>query len=183
MPRPAPAAADVPRLDAVPPVPPPPSERPGPTELRRSSSRIRPVESIRSVFEQEREVEDAEERPAQPPSALSVENPTNTAPSPRRRPGRPRLVPATPPPPADQPEDTGRESRDSHAQRFVDEMLNTQERNLLRELQDELARREKQEKAGPWRSGRHGKPGTPFDQSGPMAVNGVPPRRDSAGSA
>ncbi|HEY0454563.1 hypothetical protein, partial [Actinophytocola sp.] len=66
-----------------------------------------------------------------------------------------------------------------------------QERNLLRELQDELARREKDQpssSSGSWRidrSGRHGKPGAPFDSArasgGPMMVNGVPPHSEGRG--
>jgi hypothetical protein len=153
---PSPFAVEPPKIDsvrAVPPTPPPPSERPSPP-LR--LSRPRPVESIKSVFEQEPE-----------PEA------DNSRPSPRRRqrgqddpPSRPRLVPAAPP---------AEPTKDRHAAAFVDEMLNTRELNLLRELQDELARREKQEnQSGPWRSGRHGKPFEP----GQVAVNGVPPRQD-----
>jgi hypothetical protein len=74
---------------------------------------------------------------------------------------------------------------DKHSQAFVDDILNTQERNLLKELQDELARREQQDppqNSGSWRtdrSGRHGKPVSPFDHpnqtTGPMIINGVPP--------
>jgi hypothetical protein len=120
----------------------------------------------------------------QPPSALREENPTGSAPSPspRRRaelppehPSRPQLAPAS--------------GVDKHSQAFVDDILNTQERNLLKELQDELARREQQEPPPPpgnsWRgdrSGRHGKPQAgpnPFDHpnqtTGPMIINGVPP--------
>ncbi|WP_460402663.1 hypothetical protein, partial [Actinophytocola sediminis] len=99
-------------------------------------------------------------------------------PAPRRRrrsqdepPARPRLVPAAPP--ADPPAD-----HDRHAAALIDDMLNTQERHLLRELQDELARRENQDsQTGPWRSGRHGKSSTPFEP-GQAAVNGLPPRHD-----
>jgi hypothetical protein len=79
---------------------------------------------------------------------------------------------------------------DKHSQAFVDDILNTQERNLLKELQDELARREQQEppansNSGAWRvdrSGRHGKPATagtfdhPNQTTGPMIINGVPPQ-------
>jgi hypothetical protein len=86
-------------------------------------------------------------------------------------------------------------SVDKHSQAFVDDILNTQERNLLRELQDELARREQQDpapnnSAGSWhvdRSGRHGKPGggVPFEHpnqtTGPMIINGVPPHGDNRG--
>lgn len=77
---------------------------------------------------------------------------------------------------------------DKHSQAFVDDILNTQERNLLRELQDELARREQQEaKPAAWqvdRSGRHGKPGqfdNPNQTTGPMIINGVPPHPDRRG--
>jgi hypothetical protein len=109
----------------------------------------------------------------------------NPSPLPRRRraeqqdpPSRPRLAPAPVPEPA---------GVDKHSQAFVDDILNTQERNLLKELQDELARREQEpppaQNSGSWqvdRSGRHGKPATagPFDQpnqTGPMIINGVPP--------
>jgi hypothetical protein len=120
----------------------------------------------------------------QPPSALREETRTDSSPSPlpRRRaepplehPSRPQLAPAS--------------SVDKHSQAFVDDILNTQERNLLKELQDELARREQQEpppqqpgNSGSWRidrSGRHGKPAGAFDHpnqtTGPMIINGVPP--------
>ncbi|MPZ84804.1 MAG: hypothetical protein GEV28_32240 [Actinophytocola sp.] len=137
----------------------------------------------------------AEEKP--PASALSIETPTNSRPSPRRRsetpkdersepPSRPRLVPASPPaaPPVT--------NQDDHSAALVDEMLNTQERNLLHELQEELARRESQDQSpsssGSWRidrSGRHGKAGGQFDSArasgGPMMVNGVPPHSDGRG--
>jgi hypothetical protein len=83
---------------------------------------------------------------------------------------RPRLVPA---------------SKDNSS--FGDDILNTQERNLLRELQDELARRENEEQgstsSSSW-SGRHNKPGfEPHRQngSGPMMVNGTPPNQDGRG--
>jgi hypothetical protein len=108
-----------------------------------------------------------------PPPALSVATPSISRPSPRRRPKakdatRPRLVPA---------------SKDNHSATFGDDILNTQERNLLRELQDELARREEQEhgstSSSAW-SGRHGKQG--FDaqrtNGGPMTINGTPPNPD-----
>ena len=181
---PSPFAVEPPKIDSVRPVPPtspPPAERPDPPVRL---SRPRPIESIKSVFEQERAPEEPKDERVQPASALSVDNPTNSRPSPRRRadrtrnqderPARPRLVPATPPPPP-----PPAPSKDKHSAAFVDDMLNTQERNLLRELQDELARREKQDNQGaPWRSGRHGKPGTPFDQPGQVAVNGVPPHQD-----
>jgi hypothetical protein len=120
-----------------------------------------------------------------PPSALGEETRTDSAPSPlpRRRtdlpPERPQLAPAG--------------GVDKHSQAFVDDILNTQERNLLKELQDELARREQQEpppphqpgNSGSWRidrsGGRHGKPASgPFDHpnqtTGPMIINGVPPQ-------
>jgi hypothetical protein len=125
--------------------------------------------------------EPEEELPAeQPESALQEETPTGSAPSPapRRRaeepPSRPQLAPAS-------------GSVDKHSQAFVDDILNTQERNLLKELQDELARRElqdpPQQNSGSWRvdrSGRHGKPHAgPFEHpnqtTGPMIINGVPP--------
>jgi hypothetical protein len=126
-------------------------------------------------------------RPVEPapdePPGMQEEGPQPT-PLPRRRaaeppepPSRPRLAPA-PAPTA---------GVDKHSQAFVDDILNTQERNLLKELQDELARREQQDPGqqgqGSWRvdrSGRHGKPATagPFDQpnqGGPVIINGVPP--------
>jgi hypothetical protein len=136
------------------------SVRPNPeTPLR--LTRPRPVESIKSVFE-----EGADEEPVA------------FKPSPRRRhrtqdepPARPRLVPAAPA--DDLPTD-----RDGHAAALIDDMLNTQERHLLRELQEELARRENQgNQSGPWRSGRHGKSSPPFEP-GQAAVNGPPPRHD-----
>jgi hypothetical protein len=132
----------------------------------------------------------AVETPAPEESALGDEPRTESRPSPtplpRRRqeeqepPSRPRLAPA--PAPAS--------GVDKHSQAFVDDILNTQERNLLKELQDELARREHQDPpqtqdSGSWRvdrsGGRHGKPATagPFDHpnqtTGPMIINGVPP--------
>ena len=100
-----------------------------------------------------------------PPSALRMDNPTNSRPAPRRRAKskdatRPRLAPA---------------GKDNHSAAFGDDMLNTQERSLLRELQDELARREQQDQgsttSNTW-SGRHGK----FDSarpSGPVVINGA----------
>lgn len=135
-----------------------------------------------AVFAQERLLD---EKPDDlPESALRIETPTNSRPSPRRRAnkpgeandGPPRPVPDSPPP----------SDPDQHSAALVDDILNTQERHLLRELQDELARREQQEQgstsSGPWRidkSGRHGKPGAgPFDSaraSGPTLINGVPP--------
>ena len=144
-------------------------------------------------FEQERLPEETPPATDLPPSALREETRTDAqpSPSPRRRaaepvdeqpepPSRPRLAPAN--------------GVDKHSQAFVDDILNTQERNLLRELQDELARREQQEpqpqNTGSWhvdRSGRHGKPATagPFDHpnqtTGPMIINGVPPHADNRG--
>lgn len=148
-------------------------------------------------FEQERATD--EPPPELPPSALREETRTDSAPPPRRsradknqdddepqtkeHPSRPNLTPAN--------------GMDKHSQAFVDDILNTQERNLLRELQDELARREQQDaqppigaNSGAWqvdRSGRHGKPATagPFDHpnqtTGPMIINGVPPYPDKRG--
>jgi outer membrane biosynthesis protein TonB len=141
-------------------------------------------------FEQERLPEN---KPADlPPSALNIETRTDSAPSPPRRaraeqpseeqkqdpPSRPSLSPAN--------------GSDKHSAAFVDDILNTQERNLLRELQDELARREQQESLSStsnyWqvdRSSRHGKNGGPFDHpnqtTGPMIINGVPPHRPDNG--
>jgi hypothetical protein len=127
-------------------------------------------------------------RPVEPapdePAAMQ-EDVVRPSPLPRRRaaepqepPSRPRLAPA--------PVAAG--GVDKHSQAFVDDILNTQERNLLKELQDELARREQhdpvQQSPDPWqvdRSGRHGKPASagPFDQQnhagGPVIINGVPP--------
>ncbi|MGB3440841.1 MAG: hypothetical protein WBA97_19000 [Actinophytocola sp.] len=153
-----------------------------------------PVPQPASQFEQERLPEDAQPMPVQPPSALHEEARTNSRPSPtpRRRaeppkdeqpqepPSRPRLAPAN--------------GVDKHSQAFVDDVLSTQERNLLRELQDELARREQQDpppqSTASWhvdRSGRHGKPASaaPFDHpnqtTGPMIINGMPPHSDNRG--
>jgi hypothetical protein len=166
--RQAPGRADTAPGESSGPLPPPIELRPdGPVEAR-------------SAFAQERlPDEEPEERSADmPPSALNMETPTNSRPSPRRRPKpkdgpptRPRLVPANP---------------DTHSAAFGDDILNTQERNLLRELQDELARREQQDEgstsSSAW-SGRHGKPG--FDQARapgrPMMVNGVPPKPEGNG--
>jgi hypothetical protein len=128
-----------------------------------------------------------EPAPDEPPTMRDEPERTDSHPSPRRReeppqdqpPSRPRLAPAPAAP-------TG--GVDKHSQAFVDDILNTQERNLLKELQDELARREQQEppppgNSGSWhvdRSGRHGKPNAgPFEHpnqtTGPMIINGVPP--------
>ncbi len=146
-----------------------------------------PVRQPEPQFEQERLPAD---EPDLPPSALREETRTDSAPSPRPRskpkdeepPSRPKLAPAA-------------NGVDKHSQAFVDDILNTQERNLLRELQDELARREQQEPqpntgSSSWRidrSGRHGKPANagPFDHpnqtTGPMIINGVPPHPDKRG--
>jgi hypothetical protein len=108
-----------------------------------------------------------------PPSALRMDNPTNSRPAPRRRAKskdatRPRLAPA---------------GKDNHSSAFGDDILNTQERSLLRELQDELARREQEDQgstsSNAW-SGRHGK----FDSarpSGPVVINGAPPNPEGRG--
>jgi hypothetical protein len=171
-----PPPIELPQADAAPAPAPMPAPVPQPAP--------EPAKALPPAFAQERAPEDES---AQPPSALSMETPTNSRPSPRRRsdgpsnepPSRPRLVPASPP-----PSDSGKDSDDKHSAAFGDDILNTQERNLLRELQDELARREKQDQgstSGAWRvdGGRHGKPGGQFDQArasgGPMMVNGVPP--------
>jgi hypothetical protein len=140
-----------------------------------------PVEAVRKdPFRQHEQDERAEmqEPPADVrPSPLPRRRPEE---SPQDPPSRPRLAPA--------PVQSG--GVDKHSQAFVDDILNTQERNLLKELQDELARREQQDpppqanNSGSWRvdrSGRHGKPATagPFDHpnqtTGPMIINGVPP--------
>jgi hypothetical protein len=131
----------------------------------------------------------SEQHQREDPPALQEEPRTDSRPSPLPRrqppppqdpPSRPRLAPAPSP----------TNGVDKHSQAFVDDILNTQERNLLKELQDELARREQQDappqagNSGSWRvdrSGRHGKPATagPFDHpnqtTGPMIINGVPP--------
>jgi hypothetical protein len=148
-------------------------------------------------FEQERVKE--EPPPAQPPSALRAETRTDSALPPRRSRANKK-------PDDDEPQTKEHSARqdiapangaDKHSQAFVDDILNTQERNLLRELQDELARREQQDSqppvgnnSGPWRvdrSGRHGKPANagPFEHpnqtTGPMIINGVPPHPDKRG--
>ncbi|HEY7593665.1 MAG TPA: hypothetical protein VH969_10965 [Actinophytocola sp.] len=128
------------------------------------------------AFAQERLPEEADEDPDElPPSALSIATPSISRPSPRRRPKpkdatRPRLVPA---------------SKDNHSAAFGDDILNTQERNLLRELQDELARRENQEQgstsSSSW-SGRHGRPGdSPRASGGPVIINGTSPNQEGRG--
>jgi hypothetical protein len=147
-------------------------------------------------FEQERLPE--EKKVDLPPSALHEDAPTSSRPSPTpRRRAEPPKDEQSPPPPPPQPDPPSRPAltpvnggADKHSQAFVDDILNTQERNLLRELQDELARREQQEpqqNTGSWtvdRSGRHGKPASagPFEHpnqtTGPMIINGVPPHGD-----
>jgi hypothetical protein len=127
-----------------------------------------------AVFAQERLPDEPGDEPAGlPPSALRMDTPTNSRPSPRRRAKskdatRPRLMPA---------------GKDGHAAAFGDDILNTQERSLLRELQDELARREQEDhgstSSSTW-SGRHGK----FDStrsSGPVVINGVQPNPEGRG--
>jgi hypothetical protein len=123
-----------------------------------------------SVFAQERAPEEPDSRSSQPPSALRADTPTNSRPAPRRRAKpkdgtRPRLNPA------------GKDNPGA----FGDDILNTQERSLLRELQDELARREQQNQGGTssstWFS-RHGKSG---GSGAPTVVNGVPPQQDGRG--
>lgn len=156
---PTPPPMEAPRVEAV-------RTDPFPAE----AAPVRPVEPA------------PDEPPAMQEEALTDARPS---PSPRRReepqdpPSRPRLAPAPAP----------NAGVDKHSQAFVDDILNTQERNLLKELQDELARREQQDpppaqNSGSWRvdrSGRHGKPATagPFDHpnqtTGPMIINGVPP--------
>ncbi|TDV40635.1 hypothetical protein [Actinophytocola oryzae] len=147
-----------------------------------------------------RAVEPAPDEPPGMREELRIESRPSPTPLPRRReeprrveshdpPSRPRLAPA----PA--PVQTG--GVDKHSQAFVDDILNTQERNLLKELQDELARREQQDpppanSSGSWRvdrSGRHGKPATagPYDHpnqpNGPMIINGGPPHDQGYPSA
>jgi hypothetical protein len=139
------------------------------------------------------QVRQVEPAPDEPPAMQEeIRTDSRPSPNPRRReeslreeppqhdqPSRPRLAPAPAP----------GNGVDKHSQAFVDDILNTQERNLLKELQDELARREGQEpppanNSGSWRvdrSGRHGKPGDtgnydhPNQTTGPMIINGVPP--------
>ena len=174
-------------------------ERPSRIEAVRSDP-FTPVEPPAPQFEQERLP--AEPPAEQPASALRDETRTDSAPPPRRsrldrtadqqrdeppqeQPSRPRLAPAG----------NGPDGVDKHSAAFVDDILNTQERNLLRELQDELARREQQESqpsgnSGSWRidrSGRHGKPAAagqfdhPNQTTGPMIINGVPPHTENRG--
>jgi hypothetical protein len=190
-------AVDAPRIDAseVPVRKDPPFSDPSPEEQTRidpptmmspaTGGLVGPDEEPPPPVEAARTDPFPPEPPLQEePPALQEEPRTDSRPSPlpRRRadeqedqPPRPRLAPA--PAPA-----TG---VDKHSQAFVDDILNTQERNLLKELQDELARREQQD--GPpqqaaWRvdrsGGRHGKPGGfdhPNQTTGPMIINGVPP--------
>jgi len=178
-----------PLRSVTPPVPPQPEPEPF---VEPPAAVEPPTPEPAPRFEQERL---PEPKPADlPPSALNIETRTDSAPSPPRRaraeqpkdeqkqdpPSRPRLAPAN--------------GSDQHSAAFVDDILNTQERNLLRELQDELARREQQESqssaSGSWqvdRSSRHGKAqnGGPFDHpnqtTGPMIINGVPPHRPDNG--
>ncbi|MGH3763157.1 MAG: hypothetical protein ACRDTB_36170, partial [Actinophytocola sp.] len=170
--------------------PPPTAELPRLEPAESTGSRLSPVRrpdpapepapepaGAAAAFAQERPPEEPGDKPDdQPQSALRIETPTNSRPSPRRRPKskdatRPRLLPA---------------SKDSHAAAFGDDILNTQERNLLRELQDELARREQQDKgstsSSTW-SGRHGRPGVDSARASgaPTMINGVPPHPDGRG--
>lgn len=211
-PRMDPPAVDAPRVDSLPVRKDPPfADRPAFTEPPEEGPRADPptmmtpaaggledkvevrsdpFEPPAQQFEQERLPEEPAAPPAPdlPPSAIREDNPTNSRPSPtpRRR--------AEPPKDEQQQEPPSRPSLtpvngDKHSQAFVDDILNTQERNLLRELQDELARREQQQEpqnSGPWtvdRAGRHGKPAAaPFEHpnqtTGPMIINGVPPHSD-----
>lgn len=145
-------------------------------------------------FEQERLPE--EKQADLPQSALHEDAPTSSRPSPtpRRRAEPPKDEQPQPEPPSRPALTPVNGGVDKHSQAFVDDILNTQERNLLRELQDELARREQQEpqqNTGSWtvdRSGRHGKPASagPFEHpnqtTGPMIINGVPPHGDNRGN-
>jgi hypothetical protein len=205
-----PPAVDAPKIDSAVPVrkdppfsdaPEPPSRIDPPTIMTSAAGGLvgptglvggdeeplPPVEAVRTdPFESPaRPAEPSPVVEEAPPSVLRDEPRADAkpSPSPRRRaeeppvepPSRPRLAPA--PAPAS--------GVDKHSQAFVDDILNTQERNLLKELQDELARREQQDgppppsDSGSWRSGRHGKPASPFDHpnqtTGPMIINGVPP--------
>jgi hypothetical protein len=145
-------------------------------------------------FEQERTKDEPPAGP--PPSALRDETRTDSAPPPRRARADKDDEPQTKEHPS-RPTPAPANGSDKHSQAFVDDILNTQERNLLRELQDELARREQQDtqppignNSGPWRmdrSGRHGKPAAagqfdhPNQTTGPMIINGVPPHPDKRG--
>lgn len=180
-----------PLRSVTPPVTPPVPMPPEPEPFVEPPAAVQPPKPEPAPqFEQERL---PETKPVeQPPSALNIETRTDSAPSPPRRaraekpsdeqkqdpPSRPNLAPAN--------------GSDTHSAAFVDDILNTQERNLLRELQDELARREQQESqsgtSGSWqvdRGSRHGKNGGPFDHpnqtTGPMIINGVPPHRPDNG--
>jgi hypothetical protein len=148
-----------------------PSPMPGPVP------EAGPGEST-AVFAKEQLAEEPGEPGDQPDSALHIDTPTNSRPSPPRRRSkgrdgtRPRLLPAT------------RSNPDGHAAAFGDDVLNTQERNLLRELQDELARREQQDQGGTpdaW-SGQNAMPGFDTMPPGqPPMINGTPPSPDGRG--
>lgn len=202
-PRMDPPAVDAPHVDSLPVRKDPPfADKPAFTEPE-EGPRVDPPTMMTpavSVVEDKAETFEPPAPPFEeeqaPPSALREDAPTSSRPSPtpRRRaepqkdeqpqqepPSRPQLTPVN-------------GGVDKHSQAFVDDILNTQERNLLRELQDELARREQQEpqqNTGSWtvdRSGRHGKPATagPFEHpnqtTGPMIINGVPPHGDNRGN-
>ncbi len=199
-PRIDPPAVDAPRVDSLPVRKDPPfSDKPAFTEPQEEGPRVDPptmmtpaaggledkVEAFEPPAQQERLPEEPP-APDLPPSAIREENGTNARPSPtpRRRAEPPKDEQQEPP---SRPSLTPVNGVDKHSQAFVDDILNTQERNLLRELQDELARREQQEppNSGPWnvdRSGRHGKPAGHFEHpnqtTGPMIINGVPPHSD-----
>ncbi len=163
--------------------PEPPFEQPRQEAFEQPREQARQPEA---QFEQERLPED--EPTELPQSALREETRTDSAPSPR-----PRAKAKEDEPPARQKPEPANGGVDKHSQAFVDDILNTQERNLLRELQDELARREQQESqpnaGSSWRidrSGRHGKPASagfdhPNQTTGPMIINGVPPHPDKRG--
>lgn len=170
-----PFSSDAPRVEAVraDPFQSPPA--PEPTPVRNvEPSPVRPVEPTPDEQPAVRDEPRTDSRPAPMPPRRREEPP-------QEPPSRPRLAPAPAP---------VNNNVDTHSQAFVDDILNTQERNLLKELQDELARREKHDppqqpgNTGSWhvdRSGRHGKPanaGTfehPNQTTGPMIINGVPP--------
>jgi hypothetical protein len=160
LPGPVPMPKPTPRPQAVPNPMPRPVPEAGPGEST-------------AVFAREQ----LPEAPGEPDSALHLDTPTNSRPSPRRRSKgrdgtRPRLLPAT------------RSNSDGHTAAFGDDVLNTQERNLLRELQDELARREQQDQGGPPEAwfGQNAMPG--FDTMPPgqqPMINGTPPSQDGRG--
>jgi hypothetical protein len=197
---------DAPRIDAseVPVRKDPPFSDPSPEEQTRidpptmmspaTGGLVSPEEELPPPVEAARTDPFSPEPQQEEPPAIQDEPRTDSRPSPnpRRRaaeddqqdqPLRPRLAPAPAP----------ESGVDKHSQAFVDDILNTQERNLLKELQDELARREQQDPpppqqqpqndSGSWRvdrsGGRHGKPAGGFDHpnqtTGPMIINGVPP--------